>query len=188
MNRKTKPLETNRLLLCEIKEEDTPLIVQWRSQPEVYQYFLSPKPLTEEEHINWYRNCYLKDNKRIDFMAVEKDTGKQTGLFNIKRDEKKEKYAEIGYLLEKSSQGKGYAKEGIEKLMTFSREDWKCEKIIFHIHEKNTVSRTLAKKLGYTECRKEGNFVIYHISLSDNSWGDRVKVNPLDASVDQVAA
>lgn len=168
---KTKPLETERLLLCEIKESDTPLIVKWRSCPEIYQYFLSQKPLTEEDHINWYYNCYLKDNNRIDFMAVRKETGKPVGLFNIKQNAKYRKCGEIGYLLEKDAQGKGYAKEGVKRIMVFAKDEWKCEEFIFHIHEENSASRILAHRLGFTECRREGRFVVYHAGLLNISRG-----------------
>ena len=161
MSGKINPLETERLLLREIRESDASLIVKWRSDPEVYRYFLSPKPITREEHLNWYLGCYKQDLNRIDFMAVEKRSGKESGVFNIKRDLNNTHYAEIGYLLDKHAQGKGYAQEAIKRLMTFAKAEWKCRGILFYIHEENKVSQALAEKLGYAVTGREGKFMIY---------------------------
>lgn len=185
MCEKTKPLDTKRLILQEMKEKDAPLIVQWRSIPEVYQYFLSPKPLTREEHVNWYFNSYIKDENRIDFVAVEKNTQKRIGLFNIKRDIGLIKCAEIGYLLDKDAQGKGYAQEGIKRLMVFARDGWKCREAIFTIHEKNIASQILAGRLGYTKKRRAGEFEVYHAELLG---GGRTRFYVLGANMHQAAA
>ncbi len=160
MSGKINSLETERLLLREIRETDTSRIVKWRSDPQVYQYFLSPRPITREEHLNWYYNCYKGNSNRIDFIAVEKESGREKGVFNIKRDLSNSQNAEIGYLLDKCAQGKGYAQEVIKRLMAFAKNEWKCEKIIFHIHEENKASQVLAEKLGYAVTGREGKFMI----------------------------
>lgn len=165
MDRKIKCLETERLLLREIRDSDASLIAQWRSDPEVYRYFLSPRPITKEEHLNWYFNCYKEDSSRIDFMAVGKKFGGEKGVFNIKRELNNQQCAEIGYLLDRSAQGKGYAQEGIKRLMIFAKDEWKCKKIIFHIHEENEASRVLAEKLGCAVTDRRGNFILYQIDL-----------------------
>lgn len=173
LNKKIKYLNTERLLLREIRETDTSLIVKWRSDPQVYQYFLSPRPITREEHLNWYYNCYKGNSNRIDFMAVEKESGREKGVFNIKRDFSNSQNAEIGYLLDKCAQGKGYAQEVIRKLMVFAKNEWKCDKIIFLIHEENKASQVLADKLGYAMTGRKGKFMIYQKKLENigKYWG-----------------
>lgn len=171
MSGKIKPIETERLLLREIRELDASLIVQWRADPEVYQYFLLPKPVTKKEHLNWYFNCYKEDDNRIDFMAVEKISGKEKGIFNIKRNVSSAQYAEIGYLLDKSVQRKGYAQEGIKRLMNYAKDEWKCKGIVFHIHEENKASRALAEKLGYAVAERRGKFILYQKSLENIPGG-----------------
>lgn len=166
-----KVLETDRLLLREIRESDASLIVHWRADPEVYQYFLLPRPITKEEHLDWYFNRYMKDRNRIDFIVIEKSSGKEKGLLNIKRDLINMRRSEIGYLLDRSVQGKGYAQEGINRLMIFAKNDWKCEEIIFHIHEENRASQILADRLGYKKIGIKDNFMLYHISLKNCMGG-----------------
>lgn len=172
--KKIESLETKRLVLREITEEDTLQIVRWRSVPKVYQYFLSPKPITEKEHLNWYINCYKKDFNRIDFIAVEKESGKESGVFSIKRTFDNMQCSEIGYLLDKNAQGKGYAQEGIKRLMIFARDEWECQKAVFYIHENNRASRALADKLGYIERKREGEFMVYSIELEKTGGGYKV--------------
>ena len=105
-------LETERLILREMTEEDAPLIVKWRSDPEVYRYFLSPRPLTAKEHLDWYKNQYLRQNNRVDWIAEEKAAGKPVGVFGIKREKTGDREGEVSYLSVPECRGKGYAAEG----------------------------------------------------------------------------
>ena len=176
MKAKSKPLETERLMLREIRESDAMLLVQWRSVPEIYQYFLSPKPITLEQHLEWYFNCYREDRNRIDFMAVEKVSGQEKGVFHIKRSLDNVQCSEIGYRLDKSAQGKGYAQEGIKRLMVFVKSNWKCKECAFYIHEKNRASRILAERLGYIKSGRKGSFILYGIDLENILGGGGYKL------------
>lgn len=164
MNKEVNILYTERLVLREIQEEDTTWIVQWRSIPEVYQYFFSPKPITEDEHKNWYFNSYLNDKNRIDFIALGKD-GKKMGVFGVKRYIEHMQRSEISYLLDKGAQGKGYAQEAVKRLMLFVKENWKCREAVLNIHEDNIASQILAGRLGYEKKSQKGDFLTYYISL-----------------------
>lgn len=77
-------LFTERLTLKNISPDDTADIVSWRSDPAVYRYFLTAKPLTPEEHEDWYRKSYRKNSDRIDWMAFDKD-GHRVGVFGVKK-------------------------------------------------------------------------------------------------------
>ena len=62
-------------MLKEITLDDTELIVQLRSEPEVYRYFLSPHRITVSEHIKWYTEHYLSDPDRIECTASALSAG-----------------------------------------------------------------------------------------------------------------
>ena len=164
MNNEVDMLYTERLVLREIQEEDTRWIVSWRSNPEVYQYFFSPNPITANEHKNWYLNYYLKDKNRIDFMALEKN-GTRIGVFGVKHYMEHIQCGEISYLLDKSAQGKGYAQEVVKRLMLFAKEDWRCKEAILNIHEKNVPSLAVAVIFGGERKCQRGEFLTYSISL-----------------------
>lgn len=162
-------IETKRLHLRNICEEDTRKIVEWRADPNVFCYFLYPHAITEEEHINWYKNRYVLDDNRIDWMAIDAD-GEQIGVFGIRRDSMNSNTAEISYLLSPQKRGMGYAKEAIKALLSFLKNEWLCNYAIAEIHKDNVASIKFAISQGMTLFLKEDDFLVYRIQLSDYEY------------------
>lgn len=164
MKLKEKELATDRLLLREITEEDAEWIVRWRAEPEVYRFFRSAHALTKEEHLKWFREIYLPDEKQISFMIIEGKSRKKIGVAGIKRIEPD--CAEVSYLLDKTAQGKGYAGEAVEKLIEFSKELRGCKRVMAEIHKENHASVKMIQKLGFVKKTSRENFVLFE---RDNS-------------------
>lgn len=155
---------TDRLYLNNITEEDAEMIVELRSNPEVYKYFINSIKITVEEHLRWFSNSYLQDKNRIDFMARKKKDGTQVGIFGLKRIT--DSTAEISYILSSSNQGRGYAREAICALMNWIKNyEWKCNKVIATIHQSNQRSIDFIKGMGYVFSEKQESFVIYEKQL-----------------------
>lgn len=152
---------TERLVLRDITEQDTDLIVKWRSNPKVYKYFLSPHPINKEEHLNWYHEHYIYNADRYDLMAIVKDTGKEVGVFGIKKSASNLKEAEVSYILAPDEQGKGYATEAILELMKYVKTVWNCTKAVAEIHKENHESIQFAERLGYRCVYLLGDFGVY---------------------------
>lgn len=152
-------IETERLLLRGITEDDAAEIVEWRTDPAVYKYFKNPHKITIEEHLKWYYESYLFDDTRFDWLCTEKDTGEKIGVFGLIR---KGNIAEVNYLLSPSAQHKGYAAEGIQRLIQFSVEVWDIHQIIAEIHKDNKASIALVERLGFSR-KSDGEFVVYLI-------------------------
>ena len=121
MARDLDRMQTERLILRGINESDAIEIVEWRSAPDVFKYFKSPHKITIQEHFYWYNTIYLSDDKRFDWMCIEKNTGKKIGVFGLMFDEH---CAEINYLLAPDAQHKGYALEAIDCLLNFVKASW----------------------------------------------------------------
>ena len=79
-------MESSRLFFREIEEDDSAFIVDVRSDPEVYRYFVDPHRITLEEHLNWFRNIYPHNDKRTDYIAVDKASGERAGVFGLIKD------------------------------------------------------------------------------------------------------
>ena len=152
-----KCLRTARLTLREIEEKDAVFIVRLRSDPEVYRYFVSPHRITQEEHLNWYRNRYLQDNSRADWIAEDRD-GKAVGVFGIKAGAK-DGSAEISYILAPEAYGKGYAREAVEAVMRFAAEERRITRFTAEIHKDNRASIRFAEKAGFRAAGQEGDFI-----------------------------
>ena len=159
-----KELYTERLILKEISIEDTDFIVDCRSKPEVYRYFLNPHCITKEEHINWFTNNYSSDDNRVDFIVKEKESQKSIGIFGIKYDSES-KDLELNYLLMDEYQHKGYAKEALEAITSFGVNNYDCKRLIATVHEENKPSRKFIEDKGYKPLFKDGKFIYYGVNL-----------------------
>ena len=155
-------IQTERLILRGINETDAAEIVEWRSDPEVYKFFKAPHKITIKEHFNWYNNSYMSNDSRLDWMCIERMTGKKIGVFGLL---KSDEYVEVNYLLAPESRHKGYASEAINGIMHYALEKWNANRIIAEIHKDNEPSIALVKRLGFSKAETDGLFVIYGIEV-----------------------
>lgn len=107
---KNAEFTSERLTYRGINSDDADLIVAWRSDPDIYKYLFRGRPLSLNEHLEWY-SSYKEDDTRYDFMIFDQD-GKPigtVGLTDIDGDK-----CDIAYMIgDSSARGKGYAKEAI---------------------------------------------------------------------------
>lgn len=145
-------MESSRLFFREIEEDDSAFIVDVRSDPEVYRYFVDPHRITLEEHLNWFRNIYPHNDKRTDYIAVDKASGERAGVFGLIKDGDS---VEINYLIAKLFQRQGLATEGVECLLDYASTAMHCHTVLAEIHENNVASLALAEKLGFVQTGKK---------------------------------
>ena len=158
--KKVPVLQTIRLTLRGITEEDTRAIVTLRSDPNVYKFFVSPHQITDKEHLTWYKNNYLFNDNRIDWIAFDA-ADNLVGVFGIKRETKDSKEAEVSYILLPEQYGKGYAAEAVNRLMQFCKDEWNCGSVIAEVHNENVISIRFAERLGFGKKEIKGMFIIY---------------------------
>lgn len=149
-------MESERLRYREICENDAEVIVKWRSDIDAYKFFLSPHKITMEEHLNWYRNSYLKNENRKDYIAILKKSNLPVGVFGIVF---LQDTVEVNYLLSREFRGNGYAYESVSYLLQYAKSIWKCERAIAEIHKDNASSLKLVEKLGFTEYDRNDNII-----------------------------
>ena len=155
-------IQTARLIFRGINETDTSVIVKWRSDPNVFNYFKSPHKITLEEHLAWYSNSYLNNNNRFDWICFEKTSNAKIGVFGLTREDD---LAEVNYLLAPEAQHKGYASEGIKALVQYAANKWDIKMVVAEIHKKNLPSISVVIKLGFHIVKSVGDFVIYGIEV-----------------------
>lgn len=112
----------------------------------VFRFFKTPHKITIEEHLSWYEDSYLHNDKRMDWICREKETKNRIGVFGLSIDGDR---AEVNYLLAKESQGKGYATEAVTGLMEYASKELGCQKVTAEIHEENELSILLVERLGF---------------------------------------
>ncbi len=154
---------TERLWLREIDESDTDTIVKLRSDPMIYRYFSNPNILTKEKHERWYWESYVKNDSRMEWIAVDDDTGKIIGIFGADRADLQGDNADISYLLSPALYGKGYAAEAVKGVMEWSRKKWRIRYFDAVIHRENEASIQFASRLGFSLVEEQGDFIRYRL-------------------------
>lgn len=156
-------IKTERLFLREIIAEDTSKIVGWRSNPEIYRFFLNPHKLTMEEHISWFYNEYIKNQNRVEWICYMGSL--PIGVFGVKRKNNKSQEAEVSYLVDTKVRQNGYAREAVEGILEWAVDRWGITCVSAEIHKLNRASRVFIEKLGFEKMEKEGDFLTYRKEL-----------------------
>jgi len=153
--------ESDRLLYKGIDEDDTDILVKWRSDPELIRYFRNSEPITILSHMDWYRNSYLGNEKRFDYIIIDKISGSKIGTVGASNIDFIKASCEISYMIAESDcRRKGFAHEAITAMTSKMREE-KVNVFYAEIHCENTASVSLIKKLGWALDSQRGDFLLF---------------------------
>ncbi len=146
-------LRTNRVSLREIQEKDLPAVHEYASQEIVCQY--QPwGPNSEEESKDFVKQAILDSKKeprsRYLFVITLNEDGKLIGAgeFNIR--DLTHKVGEIGYIINPSFWGKGYATEVAKLLIDYGFKEFNLHRIFATCDPRNTSSSRVLEKIGMT--------------------------------------
>lgn len=145
-------IDTPRLVLRKIKISDADDMFEYASRKDVTKYLLwSP-----HEDLQ-YTKCFLKflikkykKGEYFDYGIELKDEKKligTCGFVNIDTDNRK---AEIGYVLNPSYQGNGYAIEAVKAVIDYAYNVLNLNRVEARVMEGNTSSVKLLEKIGMT--------------------------------------
>lgn len=157
MKRSETSIKTERLWLRQIDETDSESIVVLRSDEDVYKYFLNPKRLSVAEHRVWYNTDYIKSDDRIDWIAVDDETGEFIGVYGAKKMD--DATVEVSYLTAERKKHQGYAAEAIKAIMDWCQSEKKEAIFVVNIHEENIPSIKFAEYMGFHTVKKKGLFL-----------------------------
>ncbi len=140
-------LETERLLMRPLVEDDVDEIFAMRSDAEIMRFIREPQ--ARDESFDWIKLVSGRWHKdKLGFCAViEKKTGGFLGWCGIWRLKETDEI-EIGYAIDKAHWRKGYATEAAERFMRYAFEDLKAEKLVAVARPENMASRRVMEKLG----------------------------------------
>ena len=153
-------LETNRLILREMRHEDAPELFEMDKNPNVHRYLWN-KPNTSideiHEYITYVRKQY-QENKIGRFVAILKETNELIGWVGLKYNtievNKKVNFYDIGYRLNEKFWGKGYATEATLTWLNYGFKVMKIEKMTAAAHTANMASNKILQKIGMIETEK----------------------------------
>ncbi|MCR6110538.1 GNAT family N-acetyltransferase [Bacillus sp. A301a_S52] len=149
---KTFPLlETKRLLLRNIINEDAKNILHYMSDEDVMQYYgLAPfKSLNDAlDEISWYQTL-LNKKTGIRWGITLKEKGIIIGSCGFHNIVLQHSRAEIGFELSKEMWGKGIAHEAVEAIINYGFNQMDFQRIEALIEPPNLSSQRLVEKLGF---------------------------------------
>ncbi len=149
-------LETERLILREILQEDAEAFFAMDSNPEVVKY-VGIKPLTDINQsvkmIESIRNQYI-ENGIGRWAVVRKEDRKLvgwSGLKLIKEINNHQNIYDLGYRFTPEYWGIGYATETSIAVLNYAFNEMKLNKVFAYADVENDASNHVLKKLGFEE-------------------------------------
>lgn len=142
-------LETNRLTLRPLKEDDLESVIKLNSDPEVVKYITGGLPMSKEQTQTRF-NFYLDHQKKHNFAIwaiINKEDSAFIGLCGLQFLEDSPN-VEVGYRLAKDFWGKGLATEAARASIVYGFNTLKLKEIVAVIDPENTASHQVIKKIG----------------------------------------
>lgn len=143
-----------------ITEDDAEIIVRWRSNPEIIRYYCNTVPVSMESHLEWYRNKYLINDSRYDFLIFHNDI--PIGFSALTDIDFCEKSALLNYTIGNFEyRGKGLSEKIIGSMLEFGNKEFNIKNFIAVIHKENIMSQHSAASQGFVLYNKSKTFYEY---------------------------
>ena len=145
-------LETERLILRWLTEDDVDHLFELDSDPEVMRYLTGGVPHTRGEIVEKVLPQYLDHYERYEgygfWAAIEKPGGRFIGWFHFRPFRENPDEIELGYRLERSAWGNGYATEGSRGLIEKGFTELGVDTVVATTVAANTRSCRVMERLG----------------------------------------
>ena len=150
-------IETERLLLRDLCNEDAEGIYKLDSDPEVHKY-LGKKPietLDESYKIIEYINIQYQENGIGRWAVIEKETGNFIGWSGFKFITSpingRKNYFDLGYRFIRKFWGKGFASESAKACLNYGFTKMNQKEIFAMADKNNSASNKILQKIGMTK-------------------------------------
>ncbi len=150
---KFSQIETERLLLRELRAEDSEEIYKIFSDEDVMQYY-SFEPIKEKEIAEKIINSMIKsfeEKKAIRWAITIKGEDTVIGTCGYHNLQPRHFRSEIGYELSKEYWRKGIMKEALDAIINFGYDEMDLERIEALCEPENEASIGVLKKIGFSE-------------------------------------
>lgn len=144
-------LETERLYLRKITEQDAPHLMEYLSDEEVMKHYgLEPFESVEDAlgEIQWY-DSLLAEQSGIRWGISMKNDERIIGSVGFHRYVPQHHRVEIGFELSKAYWGKGIAGEALNAVLSYGFEHFPIQRIEALIEPENVASQRLVEKHGF---------------------------------------
>lgn len=150
-HRGTKVLETERLILRRLVEEDAEkCFSNWMSDPEVTKFLTWPthKNIDETRRVLRYWIAKYGDNAFYQWVIVLKESAEPIGTISVVSANEDIDAVEIGYCIGKRWWKQGYTSEALARVITFLFEEVKVNMVYASHDIENPNSGRVMRKCG----------------------------------------
>ena len=144
-------LETDRLLLKPYEMEFADDIYEVVKEKEIADTMVMiPHPYPRETMDQWiaYLQNSFEQGTAYEFALFLKETGRYIGNCGLVTISKTHKNAEVGYFIDVSQWGKGYATEACKKIIDYGFQEYQLNRIYSRCMVRNIGSRKVMEKSG----------------------------------------
>jgi RimJ/RimL family protein N-acetyltransferase len=153
-----RPLEGARVTLDLLRPDDIDALYAIQSDADVCRYLLyEPRTRERVEEVLARDAAATRLGKADDFVqpAIRGESGELLGTMYFKLTSVEDKTAEIGWLLDPRSQGRGYAREAAALLLDLAFGELGLHRVFAELDPRNGASVALCLRLGM---RREAHF------------------------------
>lgn len=160
-------LETKRLSLRDLRQEDALLIYTLKTSSEGRKYIDRPIPESVDDCLKEVKDKMLKiAADEFIIWVIESHIDKMSlgtiCLWNFSKDKKT---AEVGYELLAEEQKMGYMTEALKRVINYARQDLQMHKITAYTHQENEASNNLLRRNGFIQESQSEEQIIYLLNL-----------------------
>ncbi len=162
-------VETSRLVLRRLRDEDLPALVAYRSAPEVarYQSWSDYDEKRGRALIEMMRTRQPGEPGWFQFAIALKDTDALVGDSGFRVDEADPRLAELGFTLCPKHQGRGLATEAVRAVLDYAFTTLGLHRVMAVTDALNTPAAAVLERVGM---RREAHFR-EHVWFK-GAWGD----------------
>ena len=146
-------LETERLVLRRVVNNDLKEVIALRSNPETMKYIPRPLVKTDQDGLDHIAmiNDKIEANEGINWAITLKDNPQLIGLIGHYRMKPEHHRSEIGYMILPEFNGKGIVTEAIKAVVKYGFETMKLHSIEAVIDPENLASAKVLEKNGFVK-------------------------------------
>ncbi len=170
----TENIETDRLILRTMREEDSILCFSIWLDDEMGKYLSDPpREKADEAYLSFAKGIEL-DESWFPFIAVSKDTNDFIGTCSIVPQNDSKQY-DLGYCVHKKYWRQGYATEIIKALINYGYRKG-VRVFTADVAQENSASNAVLRKLGFF-IEKEGSFKKYGTDIVYKNYTYRLNID-----------
>jgi ribosomal-protein-alanine N-acetyltransferase len=170
-------IETDRLILRAITENDVEDVFEIRTNPKTMRYI--PRPIAQNLNDAWNVIQIIKEGietkTKINWAITQKGNDKLIGIIGYVNIHEHNSRAEVGYVLNENYHRKGITIEALHTVIQYGFNQFNFHSIEAIINPKNESSIQLALKSGFTKDAYFKDYIYFNEKYIDALVFSKVK-------------